>query len=85
MYSEKGILKAAMGQFNGEVINDTDEHTPTAPEVYICIMAIEDSEVTAVGNIDGLTSISVPAGLTIPGKFTSVTLGSGSVIVWTGE
>lgn len=84
MNTEKGSVIASMGGYGGEVIDDTDAHTPTSPYNYVAIQAIEDSTITAVGDIDGLSAISVSAGFVIYGTFTSITLGSGSVIAYLG-
>lgn len=77
-------LLATMGSYGGKYINDTDEHTPATGYVYSFIQAIEETEVTAEGNITGLESITIPAGFIVAGRFTSITLGSGSVFAYQG-
>lgn len=75
---------ASMGGYGGDFIDDTEAHTPTSPYDYVAIQALETTVVTAVGNITGLTSVTVPTGSIIYGEFTSITLTSGSVIAYLG-
>jgi hypothetical protein len=72
----------SLGFSGGKYINDTDAVTPDDGYVFFAVYVITTAEITLVGNIDGITSVSVPAGLTIYGRFTSCTLASGSVIAY---
>lgn len=50
---------------------------------YIAISALEDASisVTAVGG-DSLSSVTIPKGMTIYGKFTSITVSSGKILAY---
>jgi len=84
MKTDKVTTIASMGGYGGEFISDTNEHTPDSPYDYVAIQVLADAEITAVGNIDNLTSVTVSEGTIIYGIFTSITLGSGSVIAYLG-
>lgn len=57
----------------------------TYEDNYISILALEESVITVVGNnIENFTSKTIPAGVNIPGAFTSVTVTSGTVILYKG-
>lgn len=50
---------------------------------YIAITALEDAQIDATATEgDSLTDITIPAGLTIFGRFTSVTCDSGKILVY---
>jgi hypothetical protein len=82
--TEKGCLQASLGGFGGAYISDTNEHTPETGYVFVAIQALTDSVVTAVGNITGVTAITIPAGFVFYGEYTSITLASGSVFAYQG-
>jgi hypothetical protein len=50
---------------------------------YIAITALEDASIstTAVGG-DSLSSVTIPKGLTIYGKITSITVSSGKILAY---
>ena len=77
MNTEKVNVKASMGGFGG-VVKTTGITTGN----FCAIKALEDSVITAIGNIEDLTSITILGGDTIPGEFTSVTVTSGTVILY---
>lgn len=80
--TQKGLLNdindnigASMGNDGGAVITDTSAHTGN----FTAILVVSDCVITTVGNIT-MTALSIPAGVVIPGTFTSITLTSGTVI-----
>jgi hypothetical protein len=77
MNTPKVNLKASMGGYGGLILS-----SGTQTGNFCVIKALEDSVITAIGNIDGLTSITLLGGDHIPGEFTSVTLTSGKVILY---
>jgi hypothetical protein len=77
MNTEKSNIKASMGGYGGIV-----KTTGTTTGNFCAIKALEDSVITAVGEIEGLTSVTILGGDTIPGEFTSVTVTSGTVILY---
>lgn len=80
MDTTKGILSSSMGQ-NGLVVASAGTYT----DDYISILALEESIITATGdNITDFTSVTIPAGVNIPGVFTSVVVTSGTVILYKG-
>lgn len=72
--------REAMGKNGGVVIADTNAHTGT----FTAILVVSEAVVTAVGDIT-ITALTVPAGIVIPGEFTSITLASGSIIAYGSE
>ena len=50
--------------------------------IAITVLATASISVTSAGGGDNLSSVSVPAGVTIYGKFSSVTVTSGRVLVY---
>lgn len=64
-------------------ITDTGAHTGN----FDAIQALEDAVADLVStNVTGtLTSVPIPAGVVIYGKFTSITLASGKVMAYIGE
>lgn len=61
----------------------TSSFTPVADEQYRAISAVEDSTISVVSYAgDNLTSVAIPAGFTIYGLFSSVTVSAGSAIVY---
>ena len=77
MITEKANVKASMGGYGGEI------HTSGTHEGNYCaIKALSNSVVTVTGNISGFTSITILGGDCVPGEFTSVTVTSGTVILY---
>jgi hypothetical protein len=71
-------MKASMGGYGGAV-----KTAGTYSSLNCCaIKALEDSVVTATGNIDDFTSVTILGGDTIPGEFTQVIVTSGKVILY---
>ena len=50
---------------------------------YIAVTALEDAQIDATASAgDSLTDVTIPKGLTIYGRFTSITVDSGKVLVY---
>ena len=77
---------AALGQAGSIFIDDTGQHTGP----YVAVTAIEDSvvDVSDCTNIadtmDDAADFTIPAGLTIYGRFEVFSLASGKVIAYKG-
>ncbi len=82
--TEKGCLQALLGGFGGAYISDTNAHTPETGYNFVRIHTIESTVITLVGNITGITTKTFPANFKIYVEYSSITLGSGSVIAYQG-
>jgi hypothetical protein len=83
--SEKALLQAALGQFVVTRISDTDEHTPDPGFVFCAILAEADTVInTAEGNfaVNAFDGASIKAEGVRYGRFTSLTLTSGTVVAY---
>jgi len=61
----------------------TSSFTPVSGEEYRVIVPVEDAVVTVVSLAgDNLTSVTLPAGYSLYGLFSSVSVASGSVIAY---
>lgn len=76
------ILKSAVGGAGGKYITGIAATTPTSGNVFTAIQVITDCVITAVGNPTGITAVTLLAGTIIYGRYTSITLSSGSVIAY---
>ena len=75
------LIKSSSNDYGGKTIINTATTTPDDGYVFGFIMALETTVIDAVvGNITGLTSVTIPALTVIPGRFTSIKLSSGKVI-----
>jgi hypothetical protein len=82
MNTSKGILNASMGQY-GMIVGGAGTYSES--HGYVSILALEDSVVTATGtNVEDFTSITIPAGVNVPGFFSSVTIASGNCVIYKG-
>lgn len=72
------------GGLGGKFITTTAATIPDSGLVFTAITCVEESVVTLVGNITGITTITMPKGITIFGRYTSITLGSGKAIAYQG-
>lgn len=80
-------LISAINQQSGELggrYASSGTLTPSTGYVFFALQAIADSVITAVGNVSGITNLSVSAGTVIYGRFTSITVVSGGVIIYDG-
>jgi hypothetical protein len=90
-YNTADALEQSMGGAGFSVIADTAEATPPTGECFYALQMIGDTvldDITAHASapIDGTaTGITFPAGFVLYGKFTAVTLTSGSCIAYVGQ
>jgi len=84
MVSEKGVINTSMGNRGGLYIADTNPKTPINGSVFNAIQVITDCVITCVGNITGITSVTLVAGTVIYGRYNTITLASGSIIAYYG-
>ena len=73
----------SMGNLGGQY-SGAATLTPAALYNFTAVQIITDAVVSCVGNVSGLTTISLSAGVIIYGSFTSVVITSGTVIVYNG-
>ena len=78
------LLETSIGSLGGQYIADTDATTPATGFKFVAIQVITACTITLVGNITGITTVALPAGTIIYGRYTSLTLASGSVIAYNG-
>ena len=78
------VLETIIGTYGGEYIADTDATTPATGFRFIAVQVVTDCVITLVGNITGITAVTLVEGTIIYGRFTSLTLASGSVIAYQG-
>ena len=84
---------AALGQAGGKFISDQAVHSGS----FVAIQCIEDTVFNALtpadttngygvgaANGDTLASVTLPAGMTIYGRWTAFTLASGKIIAYIG-
>jgi hypothetical protein len=79
----ENVLDSSMGNAGG-VYSGAATITPDTGYVFNAILVVTDTVITCVGNITGLTSITFEAGSVIPGRFTSITIASGTIIAYQG-
>ena len=73
--------QAAFGQKGFEFLDGSGNTTGN----YNAVQVIADATVTIQASAgDGLTNVDLPAGMTIVGKFTSVSISSGKVLAYNG-
>ena len=52
-------------------------------DTYIAITALEDATITATATVgDSLTSVVVPAGVTVYSRFSSITVEAGKILAY---
>ena len=81
---ERLYPNASLGQYGGIYQTGAGTITPTTAPVFCVIQVLQDAAVTTVGSLT-LTAVTLTAGTTIYGRFTSVTIGGGSIIAYLGE
>jgi len=79
----KNILNATVGNLGG-IYSGAGVIAPDAGYVFNCIYVVADAVITAVGNVTGITGITVTTNTPIYGRFTSVTVTSGAVVAYQG-
>jgi hypothetical protein len=85
----RDLIENSMGQSGFDFINDTAAHACASGYVYDAVQMVTDTvlaaystEPTIGGNT--FTAVSIPQGTIIYGRFTSLTLTSGSCIAYKG-
>lgn len=78
------ILNESIGGYGGKYIATTDATTPATGYNFVAVQVIADAVITLVGDITGITTVTVTAGQVIYGRYSSITLASGSVIAYNG-
>ena len=83
-YTVAEAQNASLGQAGVVLIDDTDAHTGP----FVAIQALEDAVVDVsecdMSFIEDVVDFTIPAGLTIYGRFTSIELDSGKVLAYRG-
>jgi uncharacterized protein YcgI (DUF1989 family) len=83
-YTVAEAQNAGLGQAGVILIDDTDAHTGP----FVAIQALQDAAVDVsecdMSWIEDVADFTIPAGLTIYGKFTSIELDSGKVLAYYG-
>lgn len=85
--TQEAILKSQMGGYGCHFISDTAAHTPTAGRVFVALIPLVDTVISAyLPTLDGntLTGVTIPAGTPVYGRFTTLTLTSGKVLAYQG-
>lgn len=87
MSQEKLAVVNSVGATGSKAITGTSAVTPATGYYFFCIVPVTDIVVSAKADVTGalnadLTAFTtgIPAGLAVYGKFTSITLTSGSAI-----
>ena len=86
VFTVQEAQNAALGQAGSIFIDDTAQHTGD----FVAVTALEDSVVdvsdcTDIANtMDDAADFTIPAGVTIFGRFSVFSLGSGKVIAYYG-
>lgn len=74
------------GKQGGDVINDGAAHTLPSGQNYNAILVVQQAVIAAstgnLGNAVALNGVSLPPGLVLFGRFSSITLTSGTVIAY---
>lgn len=79
----KHIIKASMGQYGGQY-SGAATITPDDGYIFVGIRVVTDSVLTCNGNVSGITAISFEAGSQFEGRFTEITITSGTIIAYQG-
>lgn len=77
-------IDSTLGRNGGQYIADTNAHTPGGSNKFVAIQVVSECVATIVGNITGITGVTLPANTIIYGEYTSITLASGSVMAYIG-
>lgn len=77
------LISASMGQLGG-VYSGAATITPSTNYVFVAIQIITNAVLTCTGSPTAITSITFAAGTVIYGRFSSVTIASGTVIAYHG-
>lgn len=83
MNNYRNNILRTIGKYGSEIESGTTTHTGN----YFALQCVTDVTLTTLtGNIEGtVTGITYPAGLIIYGEFTTITLASGTAILYLSE
>jgi N-acetylglucosamine kinase-like BadF-type ATPase len=76
-------IQTSIGAYGGKY-SGAATITPATGFVFVAVQVISDAVITLVGDITGITGVTVYAGTIIYGRYTSITIASGSVIAYNG-
>jgi hypothetical protein len=76
-------LQTYVGAYGGKY-SGAATITPATGFVFVAVQVISDAVITLVGDITGITGVTVKTGTIIRGRYTSITIASGSVIAYNG-
>ncbi|MEN8907902.1 MAG: hypothetical protein ABF289_18275 [Clostridiales bacterium] len=80
----KSVLDETMGGEGGIYVTTATPRTPPSGKVIRVIEARTESSVTAVGNVSNITARTLEVNGKFYGKFTSVTVHTGTAILYYG-
>lgn len=85
--NEADIMQAQIGGYGAHFISDTVAHTPAEGYVFVAVQVIADAVLSTcvpayAGNT--FTGVTLPAGVVVYGRFTSIALASGKVLAYQG-
>lgn len=90
MVNRSDRLEELLGLKGMEIILNTATHTPATGFCFVALQALADTVIAAAtadatAPITGtIAALALPAGVTIYGKFLSITLTSGKAIAYVG-
>lgn len=87
MSNNRDIFESQVGWNGSEYISDTTAHYPPANMVYTAIMPLADATISAItgeGLAGTFTGAIIPKGVPFYGRFSSITLTSGTIIAYKG-
>jgi hypothetical protein len=79
----KHIIKASMGQYGGQY-SGAATITPDDGYIFVGVRIITEAVLTCNGNIEGVAGITFEANTSFEGRFTSITITSGTIIAYQG-
>ena len=74
------LQNTSLGNYGG-VCSGAATITPATGFVFQAIQVLADCTITAVGNVSGITAKSLLAGTVVLGRYTSVTIGAGGLVI----
>lgn len=81
MNTVKSNTVASMGGYGIKVTSTAGTYTGN----YCCVEALTECVITITGNdVEGITSLTLPESRQLLGNFTSITLTSGTLIMYKG-
>ena len=75
---------ASMGNYGGKY-STASTITPSTGYIFNAVQVLTDAALTCIGNVTGISSVTLTAGSILYGQYTSITIASGSVIAYYGK